>query len=58
MNYFKIIRKNAATATAATCHGVCIPTETILLKYPKPFEFPRNSRVHGPKLLRTVGQNF
>lgn len=29
MNYFMTIRKNVS-ATAAVCHGVYIPTETIL----------------------------
>lgn len=58
MNCFKTVRKNAVTATAATCHGVCIPTEPSLLKYPKPLEFPRNSRAHGPKIVKNCGSKL
>lgn len=54
MNCFKTIRKNVS-ATAAICHGVYIPTETILLKYPKPSVYPRNSRAHGPKVVKNCG---
>lgn len=54
MNCFKTIRKNVS-ATAAVSHGVYIPTETILLKYPRSSVCPRNSRVHGRKIVKNCG---